>query len=161
MAQPVPLPNTYDSFLRIGNIDAQVLLEAHVDLLCPDCAAAEPALEQVVQYYGPTKLQLVYHLFPLPYHTWAFTTALGGNIIRQLNGTDAAVAAWKDYMFAGGQQNFWNAQLSNLTNDQVNQLFATTANQVTGVSATAFLDQLNNNAGKQQYAGRSERNKFV
>ncbi len=58
VAQPVPLPNTYDAFLRIGNIDAQVSLEAHVDLLCPDCAAADPVLQQVAAHYGPTKLQV-------------------------------------------------------------------------------------------------------
>lgn len=145
-AQPVPLPDTTDVFLRIGSPTAQVVVEVHVDLLCPDCAAAEPVLAQVTAAYTPSQLALVYHLFPLPYHTWAFTAALGGNIIRDLAGTDSAVAAWKDYMFAGGQQNFWASAVMNYTNTQVNALFATTAANVSGVSAAAFLNELNNDA---------------
>lgn len=147
-AQPVPLPNTSDVFLRVGSPTAQVLLEAHVDLMCPDCAAAEPTLQQIAQHYGGDQLQLVYHLFPLPYHTWAFTAAFGGNIIRNLNGTDAAVAAWKNYMFGGGQQNFWADAIMNLTNTEVQNLFGTTAAAVTGVSAAAFVDALNNDDSK-------------
>lgn len=38
VAQPVPLPNTYDGFL-IGSLVAPVQVEAFTDLLCPDCAA--------------------------------------------------------------------------------------------------------------------------
>jgi hypothetical protein len=143
VAQPVPLPNTYDAYLRIGNIDAQVTLEAFVDLLCPDCAQADPVLQQVAAHYGATKLQLIYHIFPLPYHTWAFTGAFGANVIRSLNNTDAAALAWINYMFSGGQENFWDdGPVQNMTTLQIYDLYASTAAQVTGVNAQDFLNGL-------------------
>lgn len=116
-----------------------------MDLLCPDCAAAEPVLQQVAANYGPAKLQVVYHLFPLPYHTYAFTTAFTANIIRSLNASDAAAAAWMAWNFNGGQQQFWNAAVANMSANQVQAAMASVAQSVTGVSAAAIVDALNNN----------------
>ena len=48
---------------------ARVALVAFEDLQCPDCAAAEPLLEEASAKYG---IPLVRHDFPLPKHNWAF-----------------------------------------------------------------------------------------
>lgn len=75
VAQPVPLPNTYDGF-AIGDVAAPVMLEGFLDLLCPDCAQAWPTLKQVASHYGPSKLRFLMHVFPLPYHTCVQATPL-------------------------------------------------------------------------------------
>ena len=87
-AQPVPLPNTYPGF-RWGNVGAPVLIEGFLDLLCPDCSAQFPIVKQVLAHYGPGNVTFVFHVFPLPYHTFAFIAAQGAQVVRQLNGSDA------------------------------------------------------------------------
>jgi len=138
-AQSVPLPDTSDAFWSAGNADAQVLLEMHADLLCPDCLAAHPVIQQVIAAYTPAQLRTVYHLFPLPYHTWSFTASYGGNVIKSLNSSSAAAKAWLDWMYAGGQYAFYNDAVAGLTNDQIEALFASAAYNATGVNQAAFL----------------------
>jgi len=45
------------------------------DLECPDCARANPLLEEAARTY---KIPLVRHDFPLPMHAWAFDAAVLG-----------------------------------------------------------------------------------
>lgn len=142
---PFSLSPTHPCPLRS---DAQVLLEAHFDLLCPDCAAAWPVYQQVLAAYGPSKLRGIVHLFPLPYHTWAFAAAFGGNLLPLLNSTadpNALAYSWANTMFQV-QANFWNAQTANMTATAVQQAFGQVAQQVAGVDPAAFVQQLNNNA---------------
>ena len=101
-AQPVPLPNTPDAYLRLGSPSAQVVMDVFVDLLCPDCAGDWPILKQLSAHYTPEQLQLVIHLFPLPYHTNAFYVAYAANVITTLNSTGAY--GWTDSLFNGAQQ---------------------------------------------------------
>jgi predicted DsbA family dithiol-disulfide isomerase len=147
----VPLPNTYDGF-KLGSPSAPVLLEAFLDLLCPDCAAAFPTLQQVAAAYGPSRLQFILHVFPLPYHTYAFLGAQGAQVIKSVNGTDAAVFDFAAAMFNGAQQSFWNDATANMTSGQVATAYgALVAGLDVGVSAAAFAagmadDDLNEDA---------------
>ncbi|CAN0515294.1 unnamed protein product, partial [Scytosiphon promiscuus] len=45
-----------------------------LDLACSDCALAWPVMTQVADAYGQ-QTNFVYRLFPLPYHSNAFTAA--------------------------------------------------------------------------------------
>src|SRR5512140_3260920 len=45
------------------------------DLECPDCARAEPLLQEAVKTY---KIPLVRHDFPLPMHNWSFDAHVMG-----------------------------------------------------------------------------------
>ena len=142
VSQPVPLPSTTDSYLRIGSATAQVTLDVFGDLLCPDCAAEWSTLTALAAHYKPEQLALVLHLFPLPYHTWAFSTAYAANVIASLNNTDAAKLAWVNYMYLGstpGQYQFYNDVLAGNSTNDVFALLALRASQVTGVSAAAVL----------------------
>ena len=150
-AQPVPLPNTYDGF-KLGSPSAPVLLEGFLDLLCPDCAQAYPTLMQVADHYGPSKLLFNLHIFPLPYHTYAFLGAQGAQVVRNVNGSDAAVFTYAAALFNGAQQSFWNAATANMTAPQVAAAYgALVAGLDVGVSAAAFAagmadDDLNEDA---------------
>jgi hypothetical protein len=100
----VPLPDTSDSFLRLGgDASAQVQIDAHVDLLCPDCAAAWPVLQQIAANYAKAQVSVNLHVFPLPYHTFAFSAAQGGNVIASLNSSTTAVFNWANALFEGAQ----------------------------------------------------------
>ena len=60
-------------------------------------------MRQLMSHYGEAKLLTILHLFPLPYHSNAFTAAHGAAIIKSYNGTDAAVLAWADALYGGAQ----------------------------------------------------------
>lgn len=78
---PIPVrPPGY----RKGSPSAPVRLEAFVDLLCPDSKAAWPVIQDVYNSYTGDVLELVVHLFPLPYHTNAFATAQSALVVNSL-----------------------------------------------------------------------------
>lgn len=58
-----------------GTKEAPVLVEVFMDLLCPHSKQAWPTLKAVAEGYGPNAVRFVFHLFPLPYHTFAFIAA--------------------------------------------------------------------------------------
>ena len=107
------------SLPQIGAATAPVMLELFGDLLCPDCMAAWPTVRSVISHYGPSKLLFILHVFPLPYHHQAYLSAWGAQIIKQLNGSDAAVFAWADALYGGAQTGFSTAATAGLTYTQV------------------------------------------
>lgn len=62
-------------------------------------------------------------------------------VIYNLNSTDAAVYAWADLMYGGGQNAFENAALAGNTTTEVEQLYASTAATL-GYSATDIYNGL-------------------
>ena len=113
----------------------------------PHTCPSPPSLpsQSVLLHHGGDKLQLRSHWFPLPYHTFAFQAAQGAHVIKAVNGTDAGVLAWAQYMFVGtngipGQQAFWNAPTANMSAQQVSAAYASVAASLdVGVSASAYL----------------------
>ena len=94
----MPLPNSYPGF-RWGSVGAPVMIEGFLDLLCPDCSGAWPTVLSVLNHYGPAKVSFTFHVFPLPYHTFAFLAAQGAQVIKSVNGSDAAVFDYISLIF--------------------------------------------------------------
>ncbi|XP_072164283.1 uncharacterized protein [Diadema setosum] len=81
-----PIPNRQPGFVyRTGN--APVLLEAWVDLVCPDAQAGWPTYLEVADHYGPDAVQFSALMFPLPYHRAAMASAKASFIADELNST--------------------------------------------------------------------------
>jgi protein-disulfide isomerase len=59
---------------------AKVALVVFEDLQCPDCARAEPLLEEAVRTYN---IPLVRHDFPLPMHNWSFEAHVIGRYFAE------------------------------------------------------------------------------
>ena len=114
-AQPVPLPNLPDGF-RVGT--SGPVVEAFLDMLCPDCRADWPTMTSLRAFYG-NKISFILHTFPLPYHTFAFRAAQGVHVIASLNTTSPAQAAF-DYatMLFTNQNDFFGAGLNQSWVDQ-------------------------------------------
>ncbi|XP_070204829.1 uncharacterized protein [Littorina saxatilis] len=68
-----------------GFANATVRLDIFIDLICPDSQAALPIVVRLTDLYGPDKLQLVTHLFPLPYHRAGFYAAKGALVVDVLS----------------------------------------------------------------------------
>lgn len=84
----------------------------------------------MLAHYGPDKVALRLHFFPLPYHIFAFKLAWTAHVIRNLNGSDAGVFAWTDLMYIDGvQQQFWEGEpsVAGLNTTGVELLLASTA----------------------------------
>ncbi|XP_066296622.1 uncharacterized protein [Branchiostoma lanceolatum] len=87
----LPLPDIPTGYVyKNGNPLAPVQIEMFGELVCPDFRATFPILKEVADWYGPDLLCLKIHLFPLPYHKYAFLTHQVLHIIEPyigINGT--------------------------------------------------------------------------
>ncbi len=71
---------------------AKVALVVFEDLQCPDCARANPLLEEAARTY---KIPLVRYDFPLPMHDWSFEAAV---MARYFDGKKLG-NEFRDYIF--------------------------------------------------------------
>ncbi|EAS05892.2 thioredoxin protein (macronuclear) [Tetrahymena thermophila SB210] len=118
--QNVPIPNTYDGFV-IGDPNAPVTVEAFYDLLCP---ASEAANEQInllftnatFAQYLP-KIKFIYHIFPLPYHDYAFSFA---QLYRHVFDNHDAKTTFDFINWSFDiQEQYWNGPVTNYTRNAV------------------------------------------
>ena len=85
----VPLPNGANPSL--GALNAPVVLQMWSDFECPFCARAHPVLSELLRVYAG-KVRLVWHDYPLPFHSHA---RLAANAGREAYAEGGAVAFWK------------------------------------------------------------------
>ncbi|XP_078599278.1 uncharacterized protein LOC144874688 [Branchiostoma floridae x Branchiostoma japonicum] len=91
----LPLPDIPTGYVyKNGNPLAPIQIEIFGDLVCPDFRAAFPILKEVADWYGPNLVCLKIHLFPLPYHKYAFLTHQVLHIIEPMIGINGTF----DYM---------------------------------------------------------------
>jgi protein-disulfide isomerase len=79
------------------------------DLQCPDCARANPLLEEAARTY---KIKLVRYDFPLPMHNWAFDAALFARYFESKS--EKLGHDYRDYIFRN-QMQVTKENLRNLT----------------------------------------------
>ncbi|RCV32772.1 hypothetical protein SEVIR_7G014600v4 [Setaria viridis] len=83
----IPIPARTDGFVYGGKPPAwgeTVVVEAFFDPVCPDSRDAWPALKKAVEHYG-SRVSVVVHLFPLPYHSYAFIACRSIHTVNKLN----------------------------------------------------------------------------
>ncbi|GMJ14871.1 hypothetical protein like AT1G76020 [Hibiscus trionum] len=115
-AQSLP-PAKYDGFLYTNHpVDSNtIVIEAFFDPVCPDSRDSWPPLKQAIHHYG-SRVSLIVHLLPLPYHDYAFATSRALHIVNLLN--PSATFRLLDSFFEH-QERFYNAQTSNKSRDAV------------------------------------------
>lgn len=69
----IPVPNR-PTGIKYGPSYAPINIEVFVDMTCPDCAEEYNVVKQVLAAY-PTEVNIVYHFFELPSHTWSYLLA--------------------------------------------------------------------------------------
>jgi protein-disulfide isomerase len=85
----VPIPNAANPSLGAAN--APVVLQMWSDFECPFCARAHPVLTELLRVYAG-KVRLVWHDYPLPFHSHA---RLAANAGREAYAEGGASAFWK------------------------------------------------------------------
>lgn len=136
--QITPIPDRVQQGFVLGNANATYTLEAYFDHLCSDSAAAWPGLYSYWQDNSDW-LQLVIHIFPLPYHYNAFWVAQAGKFIQTsypqsfLNFTTYFFQHQNTYLDDSKSWPF-NQTLAQLAND---------TNAATGVPVSLVANALN------------------
>ena len=85
----MPLPNGANPSL--GALGALVVVQMWSDFECPFCAQTRPVLSELLRGYA-SKVRLVWHDYPLPFHAHA---RLAANAGREAYAQGGAAAFWK------------------------------------------------------------------
>ncbi|XP_075484587.1 uncharacterized protein LOC142524468 [Primulina tabacum] len=95
--------------------EKSIHVEAFFDPVCPDSRDSWPDLKKVVQYYG-SRVTLVVHTFPLPYHDNSFASSRALHIVNKLNATAIynLLEAFFDH-----QERFYGASTFNMSRASV------------------------------------------
>ena len=93
-----PIPYRADGFQIGAPIGAPIQFDVFFDLLCPDCAAAWPNVQAVMQYYA-SNISVNVHTFPLPYHTHGFLAAQAAHVVLDQADAPAAPEQFISFMF--------------------------------------------------------------
>ncbi len=74
---------------------AQVAIVVFEDLQCPDCRRAAPLVEEAGRTY---KIPVIFHDFPLPFHSWSYQAAV---FARYFDTHSKAMGnEFRDYIFS-------------------------------------------------------------
>ena len=139
--QIVPIPPRADGLL-IGPADGQYQIDMFIDLICPDCKAAWPIINKVLNRTQEYGVNLRVHFFPLPYHNAAFLMARLAHIVAK-NSSNTATRAFVDYIF-DIQADYYNGAIANFTQAEViNNITAQVARDLNGYNQTELLDGFN------------------
>ncbi|KAG8083487.1 hypothetical protein GUJ93_ZPchr0015g6884 [Zizania palustris] len=86
-AAQVPIPARTDGFVYGGKPPAlgeTVVVEAYFDPVCPDSRDAWPHLKKAAEHYA-SRVSVVVHLFPLPYHSNAFVSCQSIHAVSKIS----------------------------------------------------------------------------
>ncbi|KAL2346217.1 hypothetical protein Fmac_000217 [Flemingia macrophylla] len=126
-------PSRVDGFVyENGSLDLldTILIEAFYDPVCPDSRDSWPPLKQALHHYG-SRVSLLLHLLPLPYHDNAFVTSRALHIVNSLN--SSATFPLLEWFFSH-QEKFYGAQTRNLSRASIIEEIVKSAAKVVGRS---------------------------
>lgn len=107
-----------------------VLIEAFYDPVCPDSRDSWPPLKQVLSHYG-SRVNLVVHLLPLPYHDNAFVASRALHVVNALN--TSATFPLLEWIFKH-QEKYYGAPTRNFSRAFVVEEMVKSATEVVGES---------------------------
>lgn len=138
----IPIPRRKVGFVfGWGQANASVHLDFYIDLVCPDSKAAFPTMLKVADYYGPEKLQLTTHLFPLPYHRNGFYAAKGAHVVNMVSNGNSTYD-WFEYLY-GNIETLTNAATHDMSDLEVVTLLGKLAADI-GVPSSVFTQLIDN-----------------
>ncbi|CAI2379953.1 unnamed protein product [Moneuplotes crassus] len=147
-----PIPGSPDGFVFSSPSNKLARLDIYEDLLCPDCKNFEPAFKNFLNTYkvdGDVPItdlvEVVIHLFPLPYHHHAFYPAQLGAFIADKNQNHTEYFQFSDWIF--DHQEEFNAGSVELNEPQVKaKLCAEASADLSFLNEQECLDEFNSNA---------------
>lgn len=131
----IPVPNR-PSGVRYGPADAQINIEIFLDMTCPDCATEFNRVKQILAAY-PTQVNVVYHFFELPSHTWSYL--LARSVFAVMKESEELGKKMLDGLLGNGDQSlFYPTTQKDNGEQKVYEAAKQYAVKQTGISASTF-----------------------
>lgn len=134
----IPIPDRPSGFL-IGDPAALVTIDAFVDIQCPHSRLAWPNLMKVMAHYQGAPVSLRTHLITLSNHRQAWDMSLG--LFAYADGDATKFYEFATFIYER-QEQFYNAQFTHRTHDDLRQLIADFAQTHGNVAREAFLRRM-------------------
>lgn len=131
----LPIPPKIDGFVyKEAPVWGQsVVVEAFFDPMCPDSRDSWPSLKKALKHYS-SRLSLVVHSFPLPYHSNAFIASRALHIANTLN-TSSTYPLLE--LFFKHQEKYYNAPTYHIPRASIIHSVSKLAVQVIGKNSLA------------------------
>ncbi|PKA60403.1 hypothetical protein AXF42_Ash008463 [Apostasia shenzhenica] len=125
-----PIPARYDGFVFGGDSawKGSVMVEAFFDPMCPDSRDSWPPLKQALLFYQ-SRVSLIVHPFPLPYHSNSYASCRALHIANTLN---AASTYPLLELFFKNQEAYYNYPTYNRTRVYITDEFSKLAEEAVG-----------------------------
>ncbi|KAM7252989.1 hypothetical protein ACFE04_025607 [Oxalis oulophora] len=130
-------PSERDGFMYTSHpLDSHtIFIDAFFDPVCPDSRDAWPPLKQAIQHYG-SRVSLLIHLLPLPYHDNAFATSRALHIVNSFNKSATFTLMESFFKY---QTRFYNAKTHNMSRAAVVDDIVKFASQAVGNSYSSLI----------------------
>jgi len=135
---PIPIPNRRSGFM-LGAANADVVIDAFVDIQCPHSKRAWPTLIELLAHYQDESLSLRVHLITLSNHRQAWDMSLG--LFALAEGDAQAFFDFAGFLYAH-QDDFYNGPFKHKTHDDLRHLVATFAEQHANADRERFLSRI-------------------
>mgnify|MGYP000020325512 FL=1 len=143
---PIPVSATSNAFTR-GEKSSEIGVDLYIDLGCSDCMNDWPMLSAVYEKYA-SSVKFSYHLFPLPYHTWAFLLAKSAHVVN-LHGDSKSddVFNFIDYAYLPESQALiYNSATTSDRYCDIQSIVSTWVVNSTTVTADVYADAMLNDS---------------
>ncbi|ESO97750.1 hypothetical protein LOTGIDRAFT_203048 [Lottia gigantea] len=131
-----------------GN-DSSTKFEVFIDLMCSQSKAVFPALKNVANYYGPERLELIFHLFPLAFFRNSHKVTKGALIVHELS-HGGKTNDWIESIF-GAFDELTNYATNNKTEIEIMRQLADIAEEL-GINRSTFYNQLTSSGDAEKSA---------
>jgi hypothetical protein len=141
---PIPLSKTGYAFSR-GDTTSDVTIDLWIDLGCSDCMNEWPLLTEVYSQYE-SKVKFSYHLFPLPYHQFAFLLNKSVFAVGLVSAEEDDVFKFIDAAYLPENQALvYNSVTADTTYNEMLQIVGGWVANSTSVDFSTYLDAMANN----------------
>ena len=134
----IPIPRRPSGFL-LGDLAAEITIEAFVDIQCPHSQAVWPRLMEVMDHYQNQPVSLRVHLITLSNHRQAWDMSLG--LLALADGDAKKFFNFATFIYER-QEQFYNGVFLDKTHNDLKQLIADFAVEHAGVDREAFLERM-------------------
>jgi len=146
---PIPIPKRPSGY-TVGDLAANVKIDAFVDIQCPHSLKAWPTLLALVDYFSEESISLTVHALTLSNHRQSWDVSLAMHIYA--DGNAQKFFDFATFLFAH-QDNFQNKAFVDLTHTDLRQLVADLAYEFAQFDQNTMLMRLDE--GEIYTAGRT------
>lgn len=131
----IPIPKR-PSGIKFGPSSAPINIELFVDMTCPACAQEYNIMQKVLAAY-PTQINVVYHFFELPSHTWSYL--LTRSVFACLKESEEYAKKMLDGLLGNNDQaQFYPSTLGDTGEAKVQELAEQYAIATTGIDKNTY-----------------------